>query len=358
MRKYIYMVLSVLVLAAFSASAQPDKRDVRRGNRDFKKENFKEAEIEYRKGALKDSLSVAANYNLAASLYRQGNYGESKTVLEKIKDVAPASDNAADYYYNLGDVAIANQDWQAAVDAFEQSLLRNPADLDAKENYIYARMKLQKEQEQQQSQRQDEHRSGPHHGAHIQRFARHGLDIALAGVEFRINEEKAEIDEGRHHGGGHDVHIRDTREAAHHKHGSAHDRGQYLPAAGSGRFDGGGLFRRVIGLLHQRDGEGAGHGDVRHRAARDGTEQSAGKNGQRGRAAAEVARRPVADAHDELETAERLKEGTENNEQEQIVGREDEQTSVQAPRRGHIGREQGDHALKVHAGRTQCPGQM
>ena len=150
------MVLSVLVMAAFSASAQPDKRDVRRGNRDFKKENFKEAEIEYRKGALKDSLSVAANYNLAASLYRQGNYGESKTVLEKIKDVAPASDNAADYYYNLGDVAIANQDWQAAVDAFEQSLLRNPADLDAKENYIYARMKLQQEQEQQQNQQNDQ----------------------------------------------------------------------------------------------------------------------------------------------------------------------------------------------------------
>ena len=156
MRKYIYMVLSVLVMAAFSASAQPDKRDVRRGNRDFKKENFKEAEIEYRKGALKDSLSVAANYNLAASLYRQGNYGESKTVLEKIKDVAPASDNAADYYYNLGDVAIANQDWQAAVDAFEQSLLRNPADLDAKENYIYARMKLQQEQEQQQNQQNNQ----------------------------------------------------------------------------------------------------------------------------------------------------------------------------------------------------------
>ena len=131
-----------------------DKRDVRRGNRDYRKENYKEAEIEYRKAIVKDSLSVAANYNLAADLYRQGNAQEAQKVLDRIKEVAPATENAADYYYNLGDVAIANQDWQGAVNAFEQSLLRNPGDLDAKENYIYAKKKLEQQQQQQQ-QNQD-----------------------------------------------------------------------------------------------------------------------------------------------------------------------------------------------------------
>ena len=131
-----------------------DKRDVRRGNRDYRKENYKEAEIEYRKAIVKDSLSVAANYNLAADLYRQGNAQEAQKVLDRIKEVVPATDNASDYYYNLGDVAIANQDWQGAVNAFEQSLLRNPGDLDAKENYIYAKKKLEQQQQQQQ-QNQD-----------------------------------------------------------------------------------------------------------------------------------------------------------------------------------------------------------
>ena len=139
---------------AMEASAQVDKRDVRRGNCDYRKENYKEAEIEYRKAIVKDSLSVAANYNLAADLYRQGNAQEAQKVLDRIKDVAPATENAADYYYNLGDVAIANQDWQGAVNAFEQSLLRNPGDLDAKENYIYAKKKLEQQQQQQQ-QNQD-----------------------------------------------------------------------------------------------------------------------------------------------------------------------------------------------------------
>ena len=154
LQKHILLIVVILV-GAVSASAQVDKRDVRRGNRDYKKENYKEAEIEYRKGIVKDSLSVAANYNLAADLYRMNNPQEAQKVLDRIKEVAPQTGNAADYYYNLGDVAIANQDWQGAVTAFEQSLLRNPGDLDAKENYIYAKKKLEQQQQQQNDQNQD-----------------------------------------------------------------------------------------------------------------------------------------------------------------------------------------------------------
>ena len=153
MKVIIYIFLLV---TAISAAAQPDKRDVRRGNRDYKKENWKEAEIEYRKGIVKDSLSVAANYNLAADLYRQNNPQEAQKVLDRIKEVAPATENAADYFYNLGDVAIANQDWQIAVTAFEESLLRNPGDVNAKENYIYAKKKLQQQQNQQNQQQNDQ----------------------------------------------------------------------------------------------------------------------------------------------------------------------------------------------------------
>ena len=142
----------LLALLSVNAAGQIDKRDVRRGNRDYKKENYKDAEIEYRKAIVKDSLSVAANYNLAADLYRQNNSQEAQKVLDRIKEVAPASESASDYYYNLGDIAIANQDWQTAVTAFEESLLRNPADLDAKENYIYAKKKLQQQQQQQNQQ--------------------------------------------------------------------------------------------------------------------------------------------------------------------------------------------------------------
>ena len=156
MKKYIYILISLVCLSLQVAQAQVDKRDVRRGNRDFKKENYREADIDYRKALVKDSTSVAANYNLANTLYRQGDMEQAKKMLDAVKESAPTTEAAADYYFNLGDVAIAQQDWQAAVDALEQSLLRNPGDLLAKENYIYAKKKLEDQQSQQQNQDQNQ----------------------------------------------------------------------------------------------------------------------------------------------------------------------------------------------------------
>lgn len=130
-------------------SAQVDRKDVRRGNRDFKKENFREAEIDYRKALVKDSLSLAANYNLANTLYRQGDYAQAQQFLDKMKEVAPESSSAADYYFNLGDAALQQKDYQKAVDAFRQSLVIRPEDLQAKENFIYAKKMLQNQQNQQ-----------------------------------------------------------------------------------------------------------------------------------------------------------------------------------------------------------------
>ena len=123
-------------------SAQVDRHDVRSGNRRFRKGDFKESEINYRKALVNDSTSFAANYDLASALYRQKNYDEAGKSLDRLKQAAPMSVNAADYYYNVGNVALQKKDYQGAVDAYKQSLYRNPGDLEAKENYIYAKLML------------------------------------------------------------------------------------------------------------------------------------------------------------------------------------------------------------------------
>lgn len=143
--RYI-LVVSMLLSVALTASAQVDRHDVRAGNRKFRKDNWKEADISYRKALVKDSTSVAANYNLANTLYRQENYEEAEKLMKKIGDNASASANAADYWYNTGDIAIAKKDWQGAVNAFKEALLKNPSDMDAKENYIYAKKMLENSQ--------------------------------------------------------------------------------------------------------------------------------------------------------------------------------------------------------------------
>lgn len=169
--RYI-LVVSMLLSVALTASAQVDRHDVRAGNRKFRKDNWKEADISYRKALVKDSTSVAANYNLANTLYRQENYEEAEKLMKKIGDNASASANAADYWYNTGDIAIAKKDWQGAVNAFKEALLKNPSDMDAKENYIYAKKMLENQQkngggngdgqdnQDQNNQNQDQNQNG------------------------------------------------------------------------------------------------------------------------------------------------------------------------------------------------------
>ncbi|MBQ3881873.1 MAG: tetratricopeptide repeat protein [Bacteroidales bacterium] len=169
-RNLLHTLLSVLLMLIVCQGgyAQADRHDVRQGNRRFRKGDHVQADISYRKALAKDSTSFAAGYNLANNLFRQENVEEAATRLESLSEAAKVSPYGAQYYYNKGDVAIAKQDWQGAVDALKESLLRNPSDMDAKENYIYAKKKLEEQQQnggggdndQQQDQNQDQNGGG------------------------------------------------------------------------------------------------------------------------------------------------------------------------------------------------------
>ena len=161
MMKTLYISLVLALACSFTAAGQVDRHDVRAGNRKFRKESFKEAEIDYRKAVVKDSTSMAGEYNLANTLYRQNDFEGAGKSLEVVKESAAAvqaaplakdkavveqTGRSADYFYNLGDVALQKKDYAAAVEAFKEALLRRPGDIDAKENYIYAKLMLQNQQ--------------------------------------------------------------------------------------------------------------------------------------------------------------------------------------------------------------------
>ena len=165
-------VLTILLAFSLSATlwAQTDRSEVRAGNRKFRKSDYKNAEIDYRKALVKDSLSVAGCYNLASTLYRMEDWDGAQKALEPIKETVSGNPNEASYWYNAGDAALQKKDYAAAVDAFKQSLLKAPGDMDAKENYIYAKLMLQNQQngggqndqnqdQNQQDQNQDQNQN-------------------------------------------------------------------------------------------------------------------------------------------------------------------------------------------------------
>ena len=147
MRKFLTIIL---LLLSVSAVAQVDKKDVRRGNRQFAKAKYGDADISYRKGLNADSTSVASAYNLGNNLYRQGNFAEAGKFYQQAlrhvpetRSVRKQNAQGFDTFFNIGDAALQQKQYRAAMEAFAQALIINPDDMEAKENYVYARKMLE-----------------------------------------------------------------------------------------------------------------------------------------------------------------------------------------------------------------------
>ena len=212
MRKYLTLIL--LLLVGVTASGQVDKKDVRRGNRQFAKAKYGDADISYRKGLNADSTSVAAAYDLGNNLYRQGNFAEAGKFYQQAMRHIPETRNVKkqdaqgfDTYFNIGDAALQLKQYRAAMEAFASALIIDPDDMEAKENYVYARKMLENnpdggggndDQNQDQNQDQDQgQQPKPYGGSEISPQQAQQMLQAIQAKEKetqdKVNMEKAAV---------------------------------------------------------------------------------------------------------------------------------------------------------------------
>lgn len=139
--------------------AQKEAPDVRHGNREYKKDNFAESEVDYRRGLEKNNQSYEAHYNLGNSLFRQNKYPEAAEEFVKAGqfiDAKKDKQKAAQTYHNLGNSLFAQQQYEKAITAYQQSLRANPKDNDTRYNMVKAMQLLQQQQQQQNQQNQNQ----------------------------------------------------------------------------------------------------------------------------------------------------------------------------------------------------------
>lgn len=148
--KRFLMILTALTLCTVSALAQNERREVRRGNRQFSKDKYQECEISYKKALVADSLSAAANYNLGNTYYRMQNYAEADKAFAAVQDsLVRKPADVAKRYHNAGNSMLAQRNWQGAIEAYKNALRRNPGDMETKANLAYAQKMLENEQQNQ-----------------------------------------------------------------------------------------------------------------------------------------------------------------------------------------------------------------
>ncbi|MBO7159889.1 MAG: tetratricopeptide repeat protein, partial [Paludibacteraceae bacterium] len=151
MKKLLFIGLCLCCGVAMAQKANPD---IRSGNKAFEKEDYTQAEIEYRKGIQKEKNSTESQYNLGNSLYAQGKYQEAANAYNQAVQLTDSKEKKASIYHNLGNALYKAEDYGGSVEAYKNALKQQPKDEETRFNLALAQQKLQQQQQQQQNQDQ------------------------------------------------------------------------------------------------------------------------------------------------------------------------------------------------------------
>lgn len=152
-------VLVLMLLVSMNTFAQREAGDVRRGNREYNKQNYTEAEVDYRRGLEANKNSYEAHYNLGDALFKQDKYADAQTEFEtaaKMLDKKEDKERYAKAMHNIGNCNFAQQQYDKAVAAYMESLRANPKDNDTRYNLVKAMEMLQQQQQQQNQDQQQQ----------------------------------------------------------------------------------------------------------------------------------------------------------------------------------------------------------
>lgn len=152
--------------------AQVERKHIRKGNDEYKAENYNNAEVSYQKALNIMPGSEDAAFNLADAFYKQEKYEKAEEKFQEIAKTATNKIQKANIYHNLGNTQLqmavkkihekklkeAINDVEKSIESYKKSLLNNPIDKETKYNYSYAKelLKQLKKQQQQQEKQQNQ----------------------------------------------------------------------------------------------------------------------------------------------------------------------------------------------------------
>lgn len=140
-------------------STKAERNLIREGNSLFADENYADAEIAYSKALQANPASAPAAYNMGLAIAKQAAEGDTTGLAQRADSLF---NHAAQLthdkklksmaYYNMGNLSYNAQQYERAIQAYQNALRNVPTDDDARYNLRMAQLKLQEQQQQQQNQ--------------------------------------------------------------------------------------------------------------------------------------------------------------------------------------------------------------
>ncbi len=153
--KHLVIILFLMVCAQVTW-AQSTYRLIQQGNKQVNKEQYTDAEIDYRKALEQEASLTVAGYNLGNTKYLLEDHDAA---IERFKKAAEKFEDKGDKshaYHNMGNSYLSKKEYENSIQAYKEALKLVPNDMDAKYNLAYAQLKLKKEQEQEQQEQENQ----------------------------------------------------------------------------------------------------------------------------------------------------------------------------------------------------------
>lgn len=157
--KQIFLFILFMTSALFVFAQEKKGAEiamVRRGNSEYKRKKYPEAELEYRKALNVSPNMKEASFNLGVALQQQKKEDEAIKQYEKSLELLKDSVQQAHAYHNIGNAYCMKEEWEKAIDAFKKALRLKPSDMDTKYNLAFAQSKLKQQQQQQQQDQKNQ----------------------------------------------------------------------------------------------------------------------------------------------------------------------------------------------------------
>lgn len=166
MKSYILTIILLFIMSGVSladdtqsnsresSENKTERTEIRRGNKEYKSNNYVGSEIDYRKALDSNPSSLTATYNLGNSLYKQGKYSDAIKEYEKVVMSETDDKKLSEAWHNLGNSYFMEKNLPKSIEAYKNSLRINPKDDEARYNLRMAQLLLEQNQQDQQQQQE------------------------------------------------------------------------------------------------------------------------------------------------------------------------------------------------------------